>query len=189
MSILQDLPFLPSPSQAQQLFWTVLSFTSLTDFPGPYTFRDHTGLTLYGYMESPPAPLHPGLYLHWAFPQQDHRRNNLYFSFDLLSQPVECPGLKTQPKVILSLIRLLQQVCIQSRSVSDWKCMAHHEEENQTTAIMDCWAAPKKFHLQNCRNVYIQFPGLQSLIKRKGDVSQWYAFVPTYFECAAGIDF
>ncbi len=28
-----------------------------------------------------------------------------------------------------------------SRSVSYWKCMAHHEKENQTTTITDCWAS------------------------------------------------
>ena len=31
--------------------------------------------------------------------------------------------------------------CLQSRSVSYWKCMAHHEEENQTMVTTDCWAA------------------------------------------------
>ena len=103
VSILQDLPtggggILTSPSQAQQLFWTVLYFSSWTDFPGPYTFQVHTGLTLYGYMECPPAPPHPGLYIPWAFPQQDYHRNKLYFPFDLLCHPAECPGLKTQPK-------------------------------------------------------------------------------------------
>ena len=30
--------------------------------------------------------------------------------------------------------------CLQSRSVSYWNCMAHHEEENQTKVTMDCWA-------------------------------------------------
>jgi len=31
--------------------------------------------------------------------------------------------------------------CPQSRSFSYWKSLAHNEKENQTTMIMDCWAA------------------------------------------------
>jgi len=31
--------------------------------------------------------------------------------------------------------------CLQSTSVSYWKCMEHHEEENQTTITTDCWEA------------------------------------------------
>jgi len=31
--------------------------------------------------------------------------------------------------------------CLQSTSVSYWKCMEHHEEENQTTTTTDCWEA------------------------------------------------
>ena len=37
-----------------------------------------------------PGPPHPGLYLHCAFPQQDHHRKKHHFPFDLLSQPAEC---------------------------------------------------------------------------------------------------
>ncbi len=38
---------------------------------------------------------------------------------------------------------LWQSECVRlaSRSVSYWKCMAHHEKENQTTTITDCWAS------------------------------------------------
>ena len=71
-------------------------------------------------------------------------------------------------------------VCMQSRSVSYWKCMAHHEGENQTTGerrpqaveqLKSCihqeWA---KLQLQNSYNRYLQFPN-------GGDVAQVKAVV------------
>ncbi len=46
-----------------------------------------------------------------------------------------------------------------SRSVSYWKCMAHHENEHETMTITDCWASEvlyqarlDKFYLQNFNN-------------------------------------
>ena len=38
-------------------------------------------------------------------------------------------------------VRVLDWPACSSRSVSYWKCMVYHEEENQTTATTDCWAA------------------------------------------------
>ena len=73
--------------------------------------------------------------------------------------------------------------CLQSRSVSYWKCMAHHEEEDQTTVTMDCWAA---WVLYTIHQEWAKIPlaklqqlissvakRFQSVIKRKGDVTQW----------------
>ncbi len=37
--------------------------------------------------------------------------------------------------------RQSERARLASRSVSYWKCMAHHEKENQTTTITDCWAS------------------------------------------------
>ena len=56
--------------------------------------------------------------------------------------------------------------CLQSRSVSYWKCVVHHEEENHTKVTTDCSSSPslvytkngQRFHLQNCNNWYLQFP-------------------------------
>lgn len=58
--------------------------------------------------------------------------------------------------------------CQQSRSASCWKCMAHHERENQSTGTTHCRAAEvlyqarwrKKFHLH-----LISIPGFQTINK------------------------
>ena len=67
--------------------------------------------------------------------------------------------------------------CLQSRSVSYWKCMVHHEEENQTTANMDCWAAhvlytPRMGKNSTCKTATIDIFSSQSEIKRKGDTQR-----------------
>ena len=82
------------PPQAQQLFWTV------HDLSGQYIFRVQPGLILYGYMEGPPCPPHPGLYLPYTFPHH-LAKITAGTNFFFLSQPAECPGLKTQPNVTL----------------------------------------------------------------------------------------
>lgn len=67
--------------------------------------------------------------------------------------------------------------CLHSRFGYCWKCMAHHEKENQTVAI-DSWAA-KVFIQRELTNVLFTKPQqllfsvptlLKSVIKGKGDV-------------------
>ena len=63
-------------------------------------------------------------------------------------------------------------------AVSYWKCTARHEQENQTTVTTDCRAA-QVLYTPRMDNPTIQqlissvLKRLQSVSKRKGDVTQW----------------
>ncbi len=55
-----------------------------------------------------------------------------------------------------------------SRSVSYWKCMAHLEKENQTTAITDCWASEVLYQARldknfTCRTLTISILNSQTI--------------------------
>ncbi len=64
-----------------------------------------------------------------------------------LSWEVHGHYIKTMSALILHMLQqrgfVDRSKCarLASRSVSYWKCMAHHEKENQTTTITDCWAS------------------------------------------------
>ena len=94
---------------------------------------------------------------------------------------------RTMPGLILHELQQrgfigIECVCLTGlpavRSVSYWKCMAHHEEENQITTVeqlKSCihkeWA---KIPLAKLQQLISSVPQqLQSVIKRKGDITQW----------------
>ena len=72
--------------------------------------------------------------------------------------------------------------CLQSRSVSYWKCMMH-EEENQTTAEqLKCSFQEHRFLLKYSNNFYSQFPN-GSIMQLKGSImlqNGKYASLPTF---------
>ena len=64
------------------------------------------------------------------------------FPWDMSISAGQCQALSALVTTAWLLRRACAWLsCLQSRSVSYIKCMAHHEEENQTTATKDSWAA------------------------------------------------
>lgn len=62
---------------------------------------------------------------------------------------------------------------IQFSWMSHWNCAAHHEQENQIMAAMDCWAAnvlyqaskQEKIFLQNYSNLYPWFQNYETFVE------------------------
>lgn len=72
--------------------------------------------------------------------------------------------------------------CLQSRPVSHWTCVAHYEVQNMTMETPDCWATEVVHEPRMGKNstytaltisVLSSYWRLLSVVKRKGDITQW----------------
>ncbi len=76
-------------------------------------------------------------------------------------------------------------------SVSYWKCMAHHEKENQTMTLTDCWASEvlNQARLDKdfaCKTLTISILNSQTTnIAIMRNVDETHASVLAFLECAA----
>ncbi len=90
----------------------------------------------------------------WLLYQDNVRSHSAYSTTAWFRRPSECAGLT-------------------SRSDFYWTCMDHHEKENQTTTITDCWASEVKRDWTKLKRLVSPIPKQSNIvIQMKVDVTQ-----------------